>query len=140
MKVTVWAWNQAKGFNNVAVKALQALGYNVTLKPVRGDKYWGTVADSRNRAQIGFWGSAAVGYPSPAAFLVALFSCAAFVPRSTTTNNNPSEFCDPSIDRQMQKGRRKNRAIPPEPARSGNGSTARSPTPLCGCRSLRRGT
>ena len=112
MKVTVWAWNQAKGFNNVAVKALQALGYHVTLKPVRGDKYWGTVADSRNRAQIGFWGSAAVGYPSPAAFLVALFSCAAFVPRSTTNNNNPSEFCDPSIDRQMQKAEAEEQSDP----------------------------
>lgn len=103
MKVTVWEWNEAKGFNRVAVKALQALGYHVTRKPVSGDPYWGMVADSRNRAQIGFWGDAAVDYPSPAAFLVWQFSCAAFVPRSSTNNNNPSEFCDPSIDRQMQK-------------------------------------
>ena len=112
MKVTVWAWNQAKGFNRVAVKALQSLGYHVTQKPVRGDPYWGTVADSRNRAQIGFWGAAAVGYPSPAAFLVGLFSCAAFVPRSSTNNNNPSEFCDPSIDRQMQKAKAEEQSDP----------------------------
>ena len=112
MKVTVWAWNQAKGFNRVAVKALEALGYRVTQKPVLGDPYWGTVADSRNRAQIGFWGWAAVGYPSPAAFLVGLFSCAAFVPGSNTNSNNPSEFCDPSLDRQMQKAEAEEQSDP----------------------------
>ena len=93
MKVTVWAWNQAKGFNRVAVKVLHSLGYRVTLKPVRGDAYWGRVEDSRNRAQIGFYGHNGGGDPSPANFLVGLFSC----------NNNVSEFCNPSIDRQMRK-------------------------------------
>jgi peptide/nickel transport system substrate-binding protein len=112
MKVTVWEWNQAKGFNRVAVKVLHSLGYRVTLKPIPTDAYWGKVEDSRNRAQIGFWGSAAVGYPSPAAFLVGLFSCAAFVPRSSTNNNNPSEFCDPSIDRQMQKAEAEEQSDP----------------------------
>ena len=36
MKVTFWAWSQAKGFNQVAVKALRSLGYRVTVKPVGG--------------------------------------------------------------------------------------------------------
>ena len=36
MKVTVWAWSQAKGFNRVAVKALRSLGYRVAVKPVVG--------------------------------------------------------------------------------------------------------
>ena len=65
----------------------------MTLKPVRGDAYWGRVEDSRNRAQIGFYGWSGGGDPSPANFLVDLFSC----------NNNVSEFCNPSIDRQMRK-------------------------------------
>ena len=56
MKVTVWAWSQAKGFNRVAVKVLHSLGYRVAVKPVVGDRYWGAVGDSRNRAQIGFDG------------------------------------------------------------------------------------
>ena len=56
MKVTVWAWSQAKGFNQVAVKVLRSLGYRVAVKPVVGDRYWGAVGDSRNRAQIGFDG------------------------------------------------------------------------------------
>ena len=58
MKVTVWAWSEAKGFNRVAVKVLRSLGYRVAVKPVVGDRYWGVVGDSRNRAQIGFTGQA----------------------------------------------------------------------------------
>ena len=100
MKVTVWAWSQAKGFNRVAVKVLGSLGYRVAVKPV-GDNYWGAVGDSRNRAQIGFTGLQAY-FPSPAEFLVQLFSCPAFVPRSPD-NPNAGEFCDPRIDRQMRR-------------------------------------
>jgi YVTN family beta-propeller protein len=110
MKVTIWAWNQATGFNRVAVKVLHSLGYRVAVKPVRGDTYWGRVGDSRNRAQIGFYGAAA-SYPSPATFLVGLFSCAAFLPGSFD-NNNVSEFCDPSIDRQMRKAEAEQQSDP----------------------------
>jgi peptide/nickel transport system substrate-binding protein len=101
MKVTVWAWSQAKGFNQVAVKALRSLGYRVAVKPVVGDKYWGVVGDSRNRAQIGFTGWA-FGYPDPGAFLVPSFSCAAFLP-GDPLNLNSGGFCDQGIDRQMEK-------------------------------------
>ena len=37
MKVTLWAWSQAKGFNRVAVKVLHSLGYRVAVKPVGDD-------------------------------------------------------------------------------------------------------
>jgi YVTN family beta-propeller protein len=101
MKVTLWAWSQARGFNKVAVKVLRSLGYRVALKPVVGDRYWGAVGDSRNGAQIGFTGWSA-GYPDPAVFLAQLFSCQAFLP-GNPDNLNPSEFCDPGIDRQMRR-------------------------------------
>jgi peptide/nickel transport system substrate-binding protein len=101
MKVTLWAWSQAKGFNHVAVKVLRSLGYRVAVKSVVGDQYWGAVSDSRNRAQIGFTGLW-VGYPDPAAFLAQSFSCRAFLP-GNPNNLNPSAFCDPSIDRQMRR-------------------------------------
>jgi YVTN family beta-propeller protein len=101
MKVTVWAWSQAKGFNQVAVKVLRSLGYRVAVKPVVGDRYWGAVGDSRNRAQIGFTGWA-LGYPDPGAFLASVFSCAAFLP-GNPDNLNPSAFCHPGIDRQMRR-------------------------------------
>ena len=101
MKVTVWAWSQAKGFNTVAVKALRSLGYHVAVKPVGANTYWGAVGDSRNRAQIGFTGWQA-GYPDPAVFLAQLFSCQAFLP-GNPDNLNPSGFCAPGIDRQMRR-------------------------------------
>ena len=73
----------------------------MTVKPVVGNKYWDVVGDSRNRAQIGFDGWAG-GYPDPASFLVELFSC----PGSLVGSPNvldPSQFCDPRIDRQMRR-------------------------------------
>ena len=74
MKVTVWAWSEARDFNRVAVKALHSLGYDVAVKPVVGDLYWGAVGDPRNRAQIGFAGLWP-NYPDPASFLAEIFSC-----------------------------------------------------------------
>ena len=110
MKVTVWAWSEANGdapvddgklggFNRVAVEVLESLGYRVAVKPVVGDRYWGVVGDSRNRAQIGFDGLA-LGYPDPA-LILQHFSCAAFLPGNP--NNQGSGFCDPGIDRQMRR-------------------------------------
>jgi YVTN family beta-propeller protein len=100
MKVTVWAWSQAKGFNKVAVKALRSLGYRVALKPLT-DNYWDAAGDPRNRAQIGFdgWGGR---YPAPASFLVALFSCPGSLVGSPNVLDS-SQFCDPRIDRLMQR-------------------------------------
>jgi YVTN family beta-propeller protein len=99
MKVTLWAWSQAEGFNRVAVKVLRSLGYRVAVKPVVGDEYWGAVGDSRHRAQIGFTGWA-LGYPDPAPFFDQ-FSCRAFLPANPA--NLGSGLCDPGIDRQMRK-------------------------------------
>jgi YVTN family beta-propeller protein len=101
MKVTVWAWSQAKGFNTVAVKALRSLGYRVAVKPVGANTYWGAVGDSRNRAQIGFDGWSG-GYPAPASFLVELFSCPGSLVGSPNLPDS-SQFCDPGIDRQMRR-------------------------------------
>jgi YVTN family beta-propeller protein len=101
LKVTLWAWSQAEGFNIVAKKALQSLGYRVAVKPVVGNEYWGVVGDPRNRAQIGFDGWAG-GYPAPAAFLVELFSCPGSMPGSPNSLDS-SQFCDPRIDRLMRR-------------------------------------
>ena len=111
MKVTVWEWSQAKGFNRVAEKVLHSLGYRVAVKPL-GDAFWDAVGDSRNRAQIGFTGLQP-SFPSPAQFMVPLFSCAAFVPRSPA-NPNPGEFCDPRVDRQMRRAQAEQLSDPTE--------------------------
>ena len=39
---------------------------------------------------------------TPASFLVQLFSCPAFLPRSPE-NLNVTQFCDPAIDRRMRR-------------------------------------
>jgi YVTN family beta-propeller protein len=102
MKVTLWAWTQATVFNQVAEKALKSLGYRVVVKPVGGwDTYWNAAGDPRNRAQIGFDGQGGL-YPAPAAFLVELFSCPGSLVGSPTVLDS-SQFCDPRIDRLMQK-------------------------------------
>jgi peptide/nickel transport system substrate-binding protein len=111
MKVTLWAWSQAKGFNTVALKALHSLGYRVTVKPVvSANTYWDTVGDLQNRAQIGFDGWSG-GYPDPASFLVALFSCPGSLVGSPTVQDT-SQFCDPRIDRQMRRAHAEQRSDP----------------------------
>jgi YVTN family beta-propeller protein len=101
MKVTLWAWALAKGFNQVAEQALQSLGYDVTVKPIPADTYWDVVGDARNRAQIGFDGWAG-GSPTPASFLVDLFSCPGSMVGSPNVLDS-SQFCDARIDRLMRR-------------------------------------
>jgi peptide/nickel transport system substrate-binding protein len=99
MKVTFWALPGAP-INRLAVNTLRSLGYRVAVKPVAGfDRYYKSVSDSRNRAQIGFAGWYEL---TPASFLVQLFSCPAFLPRSPE-NLNVTQFCDPAIDRRMRR-------------------------------------
>jgi len=100
MKVTLWAWSQAEGFNKVAVKALRSLGYRVAVKPL-DDNYWDAAGNPRNRAQIGFDGLKA-SYPAPASSLVELFSCPGSLPGSPNVLDS-SQFCDPRIDRLMRR-------------------------------------
>jgi peptide/nickel transport system substrate-binding protein len=98
MKVTFWSWAALGGFGPYAVKLLRSLGYVVSMK-VSGDSYFNVIGDSRTRAQIGTneWIS---DYPAASGFLNAIFSCAAFVPRSPL-NLNDSQFCDPRLDRRI---------------------------------------
>jgi peptide/nickel transport system substrate-binding protein len=109
MKVTLGAWSQAKGFNDVAKKALEALGYRVTVKPV-GDNYWDAAGDPRSRARIGFdgWGAR---YPAPSSFLVALFNCPGSLVGSPSVLDS-SQFCDPRIDRLMRRAQAEQRSDP----------------------------
>jgi len=108
MKVTVWAWTQAPGFNRFAVKLLRSLGYRVSTKVFGGNG--AAVRDSRNKAQIGFtaWQP---DYPAASNFFGPLFSCASFVPDSQN-NGNVSEFCDPNIDRLIERAVREQATNP----------------------------
>ena len=63
--------------------------------------YFQAVADSRTKAQI-FGVGWFADYPVPSNFLHLLFHCDQYVPKSPA-NLNYAAFCDPGIDRDMEK-------------------------------------
>jgi YVTN family beta-propeller protein len=101
MKITVWSWGDLGGFGPYAVKLLQSLGYRASMKVRGGFGYFTIVGDSRTKAQIGTseWIS---DYPAPSGFFNAILTCASFLPKNPQ-NSNAAEFCDPRIDRQINK-------------------------------------
>ena len=97
--VKVWIPSQIADQGRYMVSVLDLLGYRASLKTVDFSVYFQKVADSRVRAQTGYY-SWFASYPSAADFVPPQFSCGAFVP-ATPNNSNISEFCDRSIDAQM---------------------------------------
>jgi len=100
MHVTVWSYTTFKELGTFAAQTLRSLGYSVSVK-LLGSRYFAAVGDSRNGAQIGFeyWGA---DYPASSDFLNTLLSCGAYRPDSGF-NQNHAEFCDPSIDREINR-------------------------------------
>lgn len=101
-RVAVWVPRPIAEQGRYMVSVLDSLGYRARLEAIEPDSYFGKVADSRVRAQIGYY-SWVAGYPSAADFIPPQYSCTAFVPASPEQNTNLSEFCDPSIDAQMAR-------------------------------------
>jgi peptide/nickel transport system substrate-binding protein len=78
------------------------LGFRVSHHVFRDfPAFFDAVSDSRNRPQTFIYGWTA-DYPAASNFLDHLFSCDAFIPDSAD-NVNEAEFCDPSIDRIMDR-------------------------------------
>jgi peptide/nickel transport system substrate-binding protein len=100
MKVTFWSWAPQASFGRYAVELLNSLGYRASLKVLSRTRYFAVANDPRTRAQIGFmpWTS---DYPAPSGFFDELLTCASFLPGPA--NANASGFCDPRIDRQIQR-------------------------------------
>jgi peptide/nickel transport system substrate-binding protein len=100
--VTVWMPQgaDASQLGGFMVSVLHSLGYRARLRLVQVNAYFPTVLDSRTRAQAGF-GAWATDYPSAAAMLQPLFTCADFKPASPLATSDPSEFCNPSVDRTI---------------------------------------
>ena len=95
----------AKGYTFLApplTRALRSLGYRTSVRvlPLNTGAYFHELSDSSVRAQAGpvAW---AADYPAPSTFLN-LFTCRAFVPRSTN-NSNYSQFCDPGADALIRR-------------------------------------
>jgi YVTN family beta-propeller protein len=108
MKITVWAFRDVShsGFavrmGRYFVSLLNQLGYRASEKVLSSDggRYFAAIADSRNRAQIGFaaWAS---DYPAASAFISVLFPCNTFRPASAG-QSNLAEFCDRGIDAKVK--------------------------------------
>jgi ABC-type transport system substrate-binding protein len=105
MKVTVWSHAGFTGLSRYFVRLLDSLGYQARLRTVGDDsqagfdKFWGYLADSRNKAQMGaYWTQ---GFPSPAQAFYFL-RCGAFVPNSAD-NVNTSEFCSRALEDRFER-------------------------------------
>ena len=100
MRVTVWGGQLWRVEATHAASVLGRLGYRVKLQRL-GDDYFNFISDSRNRAQIGTIGIIA-DYPAASSFFEPFLSCRSFIAASISNNNN-AQFCDPSIDTEMQQ-------------------------------------
>jgi YVTN family beta-propeller protein len=101
--VTVWAPPWAKKAIGHVVDALHELRYRVRFDvwPNSSFDYFDYVFDSRNRVQAGFMGW--LTYDASASNTFSLYRCDAFVPAGAVDDQNPAEFCDPSLDRLMRR-------------------------------------
>jgi ABC-type transport system substrate-binding protein/streptogramin lyase len=110
--VTVVSSNTATQANKYLVHVLDSLGYQARQRVV-GDTgaYFAYVADSRHRAQIGFFGYIA-DYPAPSDFVDHLFNCGSWAPGDPGLTINPSLFCDPRVERALAVARRLQAADP----------------------------
>jgi YVTN family beta-propeller protein len=74
-RVTFWTGERHNRGDEFVVATLNRLGYRARLKVVPYEKYFGAVADPRNRAQVGAGGYLQPDYPSPAYFINAFYGC-----------------------------------------------------------------
>jgi peptide/nickel transport system substrate-binding protein len=97
-------WTGAKPFQlatgKLAVATLNLLGYRASLKVVVGQNYFGTVADSRTRAQAGFVAWSA-DYPAASNFLM-LLTCGTFH-AANQASLNYSELCNHRLDQAFSR-------------------------------------
>jgi YVTN family beta-propeller protein len=94
--VTVWVGPATADQGRYMVSVLDAIGYRARLKIVRAADplaYFTKILDPRVRAQVGYWGWAAE-FPSALDMIQPEFGCAA---------SNPSAFCDPQIDAEIDR-------------------------------------
>jgi len=99
MRVTVWSTPKPHvtvAESQIAVDALNALGYRADLRILPDDTYFTYANDSRNHAQVvdGGWSA---DYPSANNFLGKL-TCDYYVPGDGTATTDTSELCDPGYD------------------------------------------
>jgi YVTN family beta-propeller protein len=105
MTITVWSWAGFADVSRYLVRLLDSLGYHARLETLGKAnaagffKFYGYLADSRNKAQMGaYWDQP---FPSPADATSSL-RCDAFVPNNRN-NRNASQFCSPELERRIER-------------------------------------
>jgi YVTN family beta-propeller protein len=99
--VTVWAPTIQTEDGRYMVSLLHSLGFRAQLKVIANiSHYFSHINDSRTNTQV-MWDGWYSDFPSEAGFLPPLFACSSFVPNSPNANVDPSEFCNPAVDRLM---------------------------------------
>jgi peptide/nickel transport system substrate-binding protein len=105
MKVTVWANTYFADLSRYFVELLDKLGYRARLRIVGDDslagfnKFFGHLANSRNKAQMGAFWTAQI--PSPAEAAAGL-RCQTFLPNNGD-NENVSEFCSQALEARIER-------------------------------------
>jgi peptide/nickel transport system substrate-binding protein len=105
MQVTVWSHAGFADLSRYFVRLLDKLGYHARLRTI-GDnflagfnKFFGHLANSRNKVQMGaYWTQ---GIPSPAEATSSL-RCEAFLPNNGN-NENVSEFCSQELEGRIER-------------------------------------
>jgi peptide/nickel transport system substrate-binding protein len=103
MTVTLYAEPPSAAGLGPVVTALRTLGYRAKIFVYTHTDYFDHVTNSRYKIQGGFYGW--VGDSGSAAGFLTSYGCQAFTPASRN-NLNPAEFCDPSIDRLMDRAQK----------------------------------
>jgi peptide/nickel transport system substrate-binding protein len=98
--VTFWTHDKpiAAVIAKVAVTALKAIGYHVTLKVLPHTEYWNHVNTPANRSQAGFIGWSQ-DYPAASEFFIQ-FTCASYSPVNGQ-NGDQAQVCSRSFDRRF---------------------------------------
>jgi peptide/nickel transport system substrate-binding protein len=98
-KVTVWIPANRRPEGRLLVKLLSELGYPARPKYLANDSYYARIGDPRLRIQAGVL-SWQADLPAASNFIAFFFRCPA---KAAGANTNPSQFCDPGIDRQIKR-------------------------------------
>jgi peptide/nickel transport system substrate-binding protein len=91
--------NPSTAIGRYLVSVLDRLGYRASLRVVPDS--FGRIADSRNRAQIGWFGWYQ-DYPAPSIFVNPPLRCRSFEPRNPS-NVNAAEYCNSRVDAEAHR-------------------------------------
>ncbi len=105
-KVTVWDLTPRATDGQFMVSVLNSIGFRANLETIPlvpdAGRYFTRINDSRTQTQTGFYGWAS-DFPSDGGYLPPEFSCASFVAASPRSSQDPSEFCDRTVDRLFSR-------------------------------------